>query len=88
MKNRKTTMEKSPKEVILSGKIIDLDMENATLVFDGNSDLEIRNCHFSNPQFIFEGAAGTTIQFLRALIENDSDGTLTDRIKEAIGLKE
>ena len=54
--------------VTLDGKTFnDINFEGATLVYAGGTPPSFNNCRFNNATFSFDGAAGNTLAFLKAM---------------------
>jgi hypothetical protein len=56
-------------ELYLDGNVyIDCDFQNARMVFTGGGlPPAFENCRFDNSDFVFDGAAGRTLGFLKAM---------------------
>lgn len=55
-------------EVSLDGNTyVDCEFKDARLTYEGGLPPAFNNCVFNNSQFAFDGAAGRTIGFLRAM---------------------
>ena len=45
----------------------DVNFDGATLVYGGGTPPSFNNCRFNTASFTFEGAAGNTLAFLKAM---------------------
>lgn len=56
------------REVILDGATFEsVDFKDCRLIYRGGSAPSFQDCRFLNATFTFEGAAGNTLSFLRAM---------------------
>jgi hypothetical protein len=51
----------------------DCEFVDARLLFEGGTPPNFINCRFTNTHFAFEGAAGNTVNFLRAMAPPQSN---------------
>ena len=58
----------------LDGKTFkDVAFEKAQLVYEGGAGPNFDNCTFTETNYTFEGAAGNTVHFLRAMLFQQSN---------------
>lgn len=66
--------QKMQGRIKLDGKTFtEIAFENANLVFEGGQPPNFINCTFTQTNFSFEGPAGNTVHFLRAMLPHQTN---------------